>query len=330
VTRPLVLALGLLLFALAARSTEIAAQQAVEEARHAYDLGDYGRAISILERAATAEPQNGEIHLWLAKSHYEMEQYDLAVKSAEHAVAVEPNNSKYHEWLGRALGDKADRASFLSALGIAKRARKEFETAVQLDERNFAAMQALIEYDCSAPAIAGGGEDKAHAEIARISALDETEGHYAVGNCRRQKKDFATADAEFSKALNGGPQSADLIYDIGDYAMRQGKPEIVEAVVASGERAAAGDPRVKFYRAVALVLRKKEPDQAERLLREYLDTAPVRNNYPRRGAARVWLARNYENRGDSSSALKELETAVKTDPKSKFAQEALKKAKKSD
>jgi len=77
-----------------------------------------------------------------------------------------------------------------SALSLAKKARKEFERAVELDEKNFSAYQALIEFDCSAPGIAGGGEDKARPEIAKLAALDPAEGHYAQGNCRRQKKDF--------------------------------------------------------------------------------------------------------------------------------------------
>lgn len=309
---------------------EIAAQEAVVAARRAYDQGEYEKALNLLEHAAAAEPRNPEIQLLLAKSHYEMEQFDLAVKNAEHAVAIEPGNSQYHEWLGRTLGDKADHSSFLSALGTAKRARKEFETAVQLDERNFAAMQALIEYDCSAPGIAGGGEDKARVEIGRIAALDATEGHYALGNCRRQKKDFTTADAEFTKSLAGHPKSADLIYDIGDYAMRQDKLEQLEAVLDEGERVAPDDPRGKFYRAVALVLRNKQGEEAESMLREYLKVAPVRNNYPKPGLAHVWLSRLNDNRGDRDAAQKELEIAVKLDPKSKYVREALKKGKKTD
>src|SRR6202795_5320055 len=103
-----------------------------------------------------------------------------------------------------------------SALSLAKKARKEFEKAVELDEKNFSANQALIEFDCSAPSIAGGGEDKAAPEIAKLAAMDAAEGHYAEGNCRRQKKDFEAADAEFTKGLESHPQSSDVIFDIGD------------------------------------------------------------------------------------------------------------------
>src|SRR5260370_22236701 len=100
-----------------------------------------------------------------------------------------------------------------SALSLAKKARKEFAKAVDLDEKNFSANQALIEFDCSAPGIAGGGEDKARPEIAKLAALDPAEGHYAAGNCRRQKKTLPAPDATFAQPLQLHPQSIVHLYD---------------------------------------------------------------------------------------------------------------------
>ena len=58
----------------------------------------------------------------------------------EQAVRLDGQNSDYHLWLGRALGEKADRASFLSAYSLAKRVRAEFEEAVRLNPRNAEAL----------------------------------------------------------------------------------------------------------------------------------------------------------------------------------------------
>src|SRR5262249_25454559 len=179
---------------------------------------DYEKAVRVLQAAASADPSNGEIQLWLTRTYYELHEHDAAIESGEKAIKIDPASSSYHEWLGHAYGLKAERSGWLSALGWAKKTRREFETAVKLDGKNMAARQALVEYDCSAPGIAGGGEDKAQPEIAEIAAMDVAEGHYAAGNCRRQKKDFAAADEEFTKALQVHPTSAELIYDIGDYA----------------------------------------------------------------------------------------------------------------
>jgi tetratricopeptide (TPR) repeat protein len=212
-------------------------------------------------------------------------------------------------------------------MSLAKKTRKEFETAVQLDGRNFSARQALIEFDCSAPGIVGGGEEKALPQIQQLAEMDAAEGHYAAGNCRRHKKDPVAADEEFAKALESHPKSAELIYDIGDHAVKRGQPQLLLEVADVGERVAPGDPRGMFYRGVALVLKKENPEEAGRLLREYAKKAPLRTGYPRPAAAHAWLGRLYEEQNKREEAAKEFESAVKLDPNNKMAQEALKRLK---
>lgn len=297
----------------------------LDAARQAYEHYDYRKAVELLLAAVNKDPQDGDIHLWLAKSYYELEQWDAAASSAEHAVAIHPDNSSYHEWLGRAYGEKADRAGGFSALSLARKTHKELETAVRLDERNFSAAQALIEYDCSAPGIAGGGEDKARVVITRLAELDAAEGHYAQGNCRRHKKDYATAEVEFMKALGSKPKSTELIYDIGDHEMKRGQPPGLLKVVEAGEQLDADDPRGDFYRGVALVMGKEKPEEAEQLLREYLKKSPMRTGYPRPAEAHYWIGKLYESQNNARAATEEYQAAVKLDAKNKPAREALKK-----
>src|SRR5713226_4558747 len=321
--------LTILLLASAAMAAASVKQDAdLEAGRRAYEASDYAKAIQSLHAAAAKDPQNGDVHLLLVKSFLELREHDAAIKSAERAVSLDPQNSIYHEWLGRAYGDKADHASWFSAISLAKKTRKEFETAVQLDARNYSARQALIEFDCTASGIVGGGEEKALPEIKQLAAMDAAEGHYATGNCRRQKKDYAATDEEFAKALESDPKSAELIYDIGDYSVKRSRPERLLAVADMGERVAPGDPRGMFYRGVALVLKKEDPEEAERLLREYAKKAPTRSGYPRPAAARAWLGRLFEDQSHMEDAAKEFEGALKLDPKNKMAQEALKRLKK--
>lgn len=309
-------------------ATNIKQETALEAGRRAYESYDYVKAIEALQAAAAKDQQNGDVQLLLAKSYLELQEHDPAIKSAERAVAIDAQNSVYHEWLGRAYGEKADHASWFSAISLAKKTRKEFETAVQLDGKNFSARQALIEFDCSAPGLVGGGEEKAIPQIKQLAELDAAEGYYAAGNCRRQKKDFAAADTEFAKALESDPKSAELIYDIGDYALKHNQPERLQAVADTGERVAPGDQRGKFYRGVALVLKKENPEEAERLLEEYAKNAPMRSGYPRPAAAHMWLGRLFEDQNRMEDAATEFDKALKLDPKNKMAQEALKRLKK--
>ncbi len=303
-------------------------ETAFEAGRRAYEASDYVRAIEELQVAAAKDQQNGDVQLLLTKSYLELPEHDPAIKSAERAVAIDAQNSVYHEWLGRAYGEKADHANPFSAMSLAKKSRKEFEVAVELDAKNYSARQALIEFYCRAPGIVGGGEEKALPHIRQLADLDAAEGHYAAGNCRRQKKDFAAADTEFTKALESNPKSTELIYDIGDYAIGHDQPERLLAVADTGEHVAPGDPRGEFYRGVALILKKESPEEAERLLGDYTKKAPMRSGYPRPAAAQAWLGRLFEDQNRMEDAVKEYESALKLDPKNKMAQEALKQLKK--
>src|SRR2546421_4875858 len=312
----------------AAAAGAVNRSEAVEAALRAYTEGEYPKAIQILQAASAADPQNSEIYLLLSKSYYEMQDFERASASAEKAVAIDPKNSLNHEWLDRASGEKADRAGWFAAISLAKKARKEFATAVELDERNFSAMQALIEFDCSAPGMVGGGEDKAAREIERIASLDAAEGHYARGNCRRQKKDYAAADAEFTKALESNPTSADLVYDIGDYAMKHDQSDRLIVVARLGEKLNPRDPRSSFYRAGAAILRGEALPDAENAIRGYISHAPRRNTYPSPAMGHFWLGRLRERQNNLQAATNEYETALKLEPKNRYASEALKRVKK--
>jgi TolA-binding protein len=170
----------------------------------------------------------------------------------------------------------------------------------------------------------GGGEEKALPLIEKLMEMDAAEGHYAAGICRAQKKDYAAADAEFAKALDDKPKTANRIYDIGDYFVQRKNAEKLLAVAAAGEELAPQDPRGKFYRGVAFILQGQKPAEAEKLLHDYLQLAPMNSDYPRPWAAHYWLGRLQENQKNPAGARGEYQAALKLNGKYKPAQEALK------
>ena len=320
---------GLLLYLAMGAPAGRAQEISLEAGRRAYERTDYAVAIAILDAAAAKEPNNGEIQLFLTKAYLGTEQFSAAEKSGERAVAIDPKNSEYHDWLGQAYGEKADHASIFSAFPLARKARKEFETALQLDEHNLNAAQHLVEFDCSAPPMAGGGEEKAQPLIKKLLALDASQGHYAAGNCRRQKKDFPRADAEFMKALESHPKSVDIIDEIGSYFANRGMAERVLAAADAAEAAAPADPRGKFYCAVAWVLQGEKLPGAEMILQNYIHAVRRRPSYPGLATAHYWLGQLYEKQKNVAAAREEYEGALKLNAKYKKAQDALKQLGKS-
>jgi tetratricopeptide (TPR) repeat protein len=302
----------------------VAQDAALETAKSAYGKGDYARAIQILKSAAAKEPSNGEIQLLLAKCYLETNQHDDAIAAAEKAVSIDPKNSTYHQLLGEAYGQKADHSSMLSAYSWARKTQKEFATAVELNDHNFDAVQDLIEYDCSAPSMVGGGEDKAQPLIQKLMSMDAAEGHFASGVCAAHKKDYAKADAEYAKALESKPKTADRTYDIGDYFLQRGQGDKLLEVAAAGEAVAPTDPRGKYYQAVGLILKNQKYTDAEKLLRDYLAAGPMRSTYPTPSDVHYWLGRLNAEQNNPAGAKNEYQEALKLNPKNKRAEQALK------
>ena len=123
-----------------------------------YRAGRYEQAVEQLQAAVGKNPGDGSLHFWLGRSFFELRDFSRAVASLEKATTIEPANSQYHHWLGRACGRKAEESNPFSALGLARRTHREFESAVRLDSSNLGAQRDLIRYLLLAPGIVGGGK----------------------------------------------------------------------------------------------------------------------------------------------------------------------------
>src|SRR5216684_7892662 len=132
-----VMLLAALMTGAAAGAETVRQNESLKAGREAYEASEYAKAAQLLQQAAAQNPRSGEIHLLLAKTYYESQQHDAAIASAEKAVAIDPSSSEYHEWLGKVYGEKADHAGMFSALSLARKARREFAKAVELDQKNF-------------------------------------------------------------------------------------------------------------------------------------------------------------------------------------------------
>ena len=92
---------------------------------------------------------------------YDQAAYDQAVRFFEREIVKNPSDSERHHWLGKSIGRVAERAPWYEAFSLAKKSGKEMEKAVDLDPHNTAAVLSLLQFYEQAPALVGGGEDKA-------------------------------------------------------------------------------------------------------------------------------------------------------------------------
>lgn len=292
-----------------------------------YNGGLYRQAAEALNAAIQREPLESSLHFWLGRCFYELRDFNRSISSLERAIALEADRSDYHDWLGKAYGRKAEetnRFSAFSSISLAHKTHREFETAVRLDENNLQAQRDLIRYLVTAPGIVGGSEGAAEQRIHALSSVNPVEAALAQADLFASRKKFDAADVEYRKVLDLKPDRIGVYFEIAEYYRDRGNAQRMSEAVEAGAPLAPSDRRLDYYRGIALVLGNQERAEAERDLRHYLDTVADNDNVPSHSTAHEWLGKLYEREGQLDKAAQEYQAALILDPRNKQASEALK------
>ena len=224
----------------------------LQTAQRQFNAGNYSAAITTLQSAVTQNSSSGEAYYWLGRTYYEIRDYDNAITAGEKSVALDPKNSVYHQWLGRIYGGKADRDRSFS---YARKVKKEFEAAVELNPDNLAARRDLEEYDLQAPWVVGGNKDEAKAQVDAITARDPVAGHLAraVYDMDGAKKPDL-AEKEYREVLAAKPAKIEPYLEVIAFFQQQNKPADMETAIQAAALVAPNDPRLGYWRGAALTL----------------------------------------------------------------------------
>jgi tetratricopeptide (TPR) repeat protein len=221
------------------------------------------------------------------KIHYGLGAFKKAAEALEKAAGGDSRNSSFHLWLGRAYGRRAETSSFLTAPGLASKARRSFERAVELDPRNVEAISDLLEYYLEAPGFLGGGIEKAEALARRIEPVHPAEHQQALARIAEKQGDFTKAERHWRRAAEMAPNQAGRLIDLAKFlALRRRFPES-DGVFAKAGRLAPDSPKLLFARAGAYIGAKRNIETARELLARYLKSSLTPDDPPRREAERL-------------------------------------------
>ena len=266
------LALWFVLSAAAAPPADVA------RARILYQHTDYQGALGELLPLHAKTPA---IYALVGESYFRIGDFKKSSDAFEKAVAGDPGNSEYIHWLGRAYGRRAESGNPFTAPGNASKARRCFERAVELDPRNFEAMNDLFDYYLEAPGFLGGGFQKAEALAKRIAEMDPAEGHYAQAQLADKRKQFDAAEAQLRRAMELAPRQVGRALDLAKYLAKRGRLQESEAVFDKAERMAPDSPKVMFERARTYVKENRNLSQARSLLERYLESNTTPEDPPK-------------------------------------------------
>jgi len=273
--------------------------------------GEADKALALLNPLARPGGKPEAYNL-RCRVEFTLEQWDRAVNDCEQAVQLDGQNSNNHLWLARALGEKASRATFVSAYSLAKRVRAEFEEAVRLNPRNADALSDLGEYYYSAPGVVGGGVDKAEGVAAQLDKIDPARAHELRGRIADARKDYETAERELKQAISVSAHPALEWVTLARFYRHRERWAEMESAVHSGQSAAEHDKHAGaalYDGASILRSTNRDPARAAKMLEEYLAGNTKTEDAPA-FVAHTWLAGLEDQLGNTAAAEHEREAAL--------------------
>jgi tetratricopeptide (TPR) repeat protein len=299
----------------------IATTASADSAEQLLAAGRADDAITSLQAKIKSTPEDAASYNLLCRTYFALGHWDRAVGACERAVALDPNNSRYHLWLGRAYGEKADNANFMSAISLARKVRSEFETAVQLAPGNVDARTDLAEFYLEAPGIVGGGRDKAEAQARTLAALDPGKAHWVSGRIAQKSHDNATAEREYREAVQASHGSALAWLNLAFFYRHVDRLNDMEDAINHAAAAQMNQPEVLMEGAEVLIRTGRNLPGAVQLLQRYLSNSTVEQAPAFK--AHYLLGSVLEKQGDSQQAAQEYRIALSMARDFSRAQEAL-------
>lgn len=165
------------------------------------------RARDIVEPRLKSNPNDLQALFIMARYKEAAGDFSAALALTEKLLALDPKNADYHCLLAFIYGRQVVRAGILRKIGLARRIKKEAETALKLNPKHVEARLILIEYYRLAPGIVGGDKKKARAMAEEVVRLDPVRGYIAQANFAHEQEQAGRMEELYKKAVEANPQS---------------------------------------------------------------------------------------------------------------------------
>ena len=207
--------------------------------------------------------------------HYASEEYERAQRIFENALLEDPENSELNLWLGLSIGRRVQSMSAFRRLGampLVSRVKQQFERAIELDDSNIDALDALMGFLLQAPGIAGGSKRDARRVAERIQAVSPAHGAYALGIWHEDVGEIEQADKQFGLARERKPGNSGYLVAHAAFLARRGSQAESDDLFDTALARDPENPAVWVAAAEAWIEARRKPlyPRARQLAERYL------------------------------------------------------------
>ncbi len=274
-------------------------------------------AFLIVAAPVSADPRIDEIRTLVRGG--DAERAEVLAKAL---VKAEPSNAEAHNVYGEVLSVRINQVNVFRKMGMAGDMRGAWERAVGLDPNHLDAHMSLLRYYLQAPAIAGGGRDKALAQAERIAAVDKAAGYRAKAVYWTSGEEFDKALAEYEAAAAEFPDDLDIHFEYGLYLQRVEDWDRAVEVHAAIAAADATRMDAEYQVGRTAVMSGRHLEQGAAALRRYLGHTPGAGGPPM-AWAHTRLGQVYLHMKRKDDARVEFKRALALDPKHEEAMKRL-------
>lgn len=287
-------------------------------------VGHADEAIRALNQQLQSNPGNAEAYSLLCRVYYLVDDWDNAIANGERAVRLNSKVASYHLWLGRAYGGKAESVNPVFAFSLARKVAREFERAYNLDPGDWKIRRDLAEFYVEAPAVVGGGEQKAE----RLASLTQTSDPTGAGLIRAmiayRRKNWNEAEHQYKIAIDASGGAAEPWLELARFYRYSRRWDAFDDAVRHALNSPKKSPENLFDAGELLAGTGRMLPQAVEVLHAYL-RGNIVEEYGTAFRAHYLLGQVMEKQGNKQAAIGEYRNALTLASNYHPAQDALRR-----
>ena len=313
-----------MLVALCGATLLIADQRPFPEVLESLEASDWDQAETRLA-AVPAGRRDADYAILEARLQLGQRKPANAAKILEAAVKKWPRSADLYNWLGNAYFQQSNDAGMMKKLSLAKKMKKSWLQAVNVDKTHLDARSSLIGFYVQAPGIAGGSFKEARKHAAELRKIDPRRGTRRMAWVEMQDDKPEQALSLWRDYVTKHPDDLDAQVQLGLLYQQQEDWNNAFATFEQVLARQAGYPSALYQFGRTSIFAETRMAEGATKLQAYLEIEELEEGQPSRAWAWHRLGLIQEKLGDRAAAKTSQQAALKEDPDHEQAREALRK-----